>query len=52
MPRQRKKVYILDRFEEKSALDIALELKISKRTVENLLLTGRKQVRQYVQNCV
>ena len=52
MPRQRKKVYMLDRFEEKTAFEIALELNISKRTVENLLLTGRKQVRQYIQNCV
>lgn len=52
MPKQRKHVYMLDRFEEMSALEIATALNISKRTVENHLLTGRKQVRQYIQRCV
>jgi len=36
------------RFEEMSAIEIAQEMNISRRTVEGHILLGRKQVRQYI----
>lgn len=49
---QRKKVYVLSRFEEKNALEISEELQLSKRTVENHLLLGRKIMRSYIRECI
>ena len=45
-------VYSMSRFEGKSALEIAEELSIPKRTVEGYLLTGRKSVREYMRQCI
>lgn len=45
-------VYSMSRFEGKSALEIAEELSIPKRTVEGYLLTGRKVVREYMRQCI
>ena len=49
---QRKRVYVLSRFEEKTANEISEELQLSKRTVENHLLLGRKIMRSYIRQCI
>lgn len=52
MPKQRKLIYMMDRFEEKSADEIADILQIKKRTVESHLFMGRKTVRDYLRRCI
>lgn len=52
LPQQRKVVYTLSRFEEKSADDIARELNLSKRTVERHILLGRRDVRSFIKQCI
>ena len=49
---QRKTVYLLSRFEEKTTNEISQELQLSKRTVENHLLIGRKIMRAYIRQCI
>lgn len=51
-PTQRKTVYLLSRLQNKSTADIAKELNLSKRTVENHLMIGRKIMRTYIRQCV
>lgn len=51
-PRQRKRVYSMSRFEEKTLGEISEELQLSIRTVENHLLTGRKAMRDYIRMCI
>ena len=48
LPRQRRIIYRMCRFEDKGVSDIAAELSLSTRTVENHLRIGRREVRQYV----
>ena len=48
LPRQRRIIYVMSRYEEKSVEDIASELSLSFRTVENHLRIGRRDVRQYM----
>lgn len=52
LPPQRKTVYLMSRFEEKSVADIAATLHLSYRTVENHLFAGRKAVRAYMRQCI
>ncbi len=52
LPKQRKLIYYMDRFEEKSADEISCELKISKRTVESHLFSSRKTVRDFIRKCI
>ena len=52
LPEQRRKVYIMSRFQDKSAEDIAEELKLSRRTVENHLFISRKEVREFIRRCI
>lgn len=52
LPEQRRKVYIMSRFQDKSAEDIAEELNLSKRTVENHLFISRKEVREFIRQCI
>ena len=52
LPEQRRKVYIMSRFQDKSADDIAEELNLSKRTVENHLFISRKEVREFIRQCI
>lgn len=47
-----RRIYSLSRFKEKTASEIAEELNIPKRTVEGCLLTGRKVIREYMQQCI
>lgn len=49
---QRKSVYMLARYEEKSITEISDELNISIRTAESHLYTGRKIMRKYIRQCV
>ena len=52
LPFQRKIIYIKNRYEEKTSEEIAKELYLSKRTVEGHLLLARKQVREYIKQCI
>ena len=52
LPEQRRKIYIMSRFENKSSADIAAQLGISSRTVENHLFISRKEIREYIQKCI
>ena len=45
---QRRKVYTMNRFEEKSISEISTELKISPRTVEGHLFKSRREIRQFI----
>ena len=48
LPPQRRIIYVMSRFEEKTPADIAAELSLSNRTVENHLRLGRRDMRQYM----
>ncbi|MDR3652806.1 MAG: sigma-70 family RNA polymerase sigma factor [Paludibacter sp.] len=49
---KRKIVYSLCRYEEMTVTEISEKLNISRRTVENHLLTGRKIMREFIRECV
>ena len=52
LPEQQRKVYCMSRYEERTAEEIATTLNLSKRTVENHLCRGRKEVREYIRQCI
>lgn len=52
LPPQRRTIYALSRFEDKSVADISAALQLSVRTVENHLRIGRKEVREYIRQCI
>ena len=52
LPVQRRKVYEMNRFQGKSSEDIAEELNLSRRTVENHLFISRKEVREFIRQCI
>lgn len=52
LPPQRKKIYYMNRFMDMSAEDISMKLCLSKRTVENHLFIGRKEIREYIKQCI
>lgn len=52
LPQQRRKIYVMSRFEDKSVADISEELNLSRRTVENHLFISRKEVREYLKRCI
>lgn len=52
LPRQRRKVYELVRYEEKTVSYISSEMSLSIKTVENHLLLGRKYVRECLSKCI
>jgi RNA polymerase sigma-70 factor (ECF subfamily) len=52
MPQQRRTIYMMRRFDEKSAKEISEELNISRRTVENHLYIGMNEMRDYIKACI
>lgn len=48
MPNQRRIIYCMTRYEDMAIDDIAAQLNLSNRTVENHLRLGRKDVRAYI----
>lgn len=52
LPPQRRIIYKMSRFENKSLNDISEELQLSRRTVENHLFIGRKEMREYLKDCI
>lgn len=52
LPNKRRMVYMLSRYEDKPIADIAAEMGIALRTAENHLRMGRKEVREYIRQCI
>ena len=52
MPEQRRLVYAMNRFEAKTSTEIAEEMNLSRRTVENHLFLGRREMREFFKNCI
>lgn len=52
LPPQRCAIYRLSRYEAMSTEEIADRMQLSKRTVENHLCIGRKEVRDYLRRCM
>ncbi len=52
LPTKRRMVYMLSRYEDKTIVDIAEEMGIALRTAENHLRMGRKEVREYIRQCI
>lgn len=51
LSRQRRTAYILSRFEGKSAADIAEIMGLSRRTAENHIFIGKKEVKESLKKC-
>lgn len=52
LPEQRRKIYAMRRFEGLSSKEIGMRLSLSHRTVENHLLVGMRQMREYLKACI
>ncbi|WP_300700214.1 sigma-70 family RNA polymerase sigma factor [Bacteroides sp.] len=52
LPLRRREVYVMSRFEDKSIQEISSELNLSFRTIENHLFTGRKEIREFIAQCI
>lgn len=49
---QRRKVYMMTRFENKTLPEVSQILNLSSRTVENHLFASRKMIREYIRQCI
>lgn len=52
LPAQRRKIYAMSRFADKSTPEISAILNLSQRTVENHLFISRKEIREYIKKCI
>lgn len=52
LPEKRRKVYMLNRYDDMSVDDIAATMNISQRTAETHLFIGRKTVREELRKCM
>ena len=52
LPPQRRTIYAMSRFRDKSVSEISTELNLSHRTVENHLRIGRREIREYISQCI
>lgn len=52
LPTQRRTIYSMSRFEDKTISDISQELNLSHRTVENHLFISRKEMREFIKQCI
>lgn len=52
LPIQRKRIYYMSRFMDMSVDEISEKLSLSRRTVDNHLFIGRKEVREYIKKCI
>ena len=52
LPMQRRKIYVMSRFRHKPSAYISACLGLSVRTVENHLFVSRKEIREYIQQCI
>lgn len=52
LPLQRRRIYNMSRFEDKTIEEISEELNLSRRTVENHLFISRKEMRSYMKQCI
>lgn len=50
--KQQKRVYIMIRYEHKSPVEVAQQLNLKIRTVENHLFSGRKEIRTFIRKCI
>ncbi|WP_321332406.1 sigma-70 family RNA polymerase sigma factor [uncultured Bacteroides sp.] len=51
-PTQRKIIYSLSRFDNETTDEISEKMNLSRRTIENHLLLGRKCMRAYIRKCI
>ena len=52
MPDQRRLIYTLSRFDDTPSSEIADQLNLSRRTVENHLFISRREMREFFRNCI
>lgn len=52
LPTQRRKIYAMSRFKNQTASKISTLLNLSQRTVENHLFISRKEIREYIKQCI
>lgn len=52
LPAQRRKIYAMSRYQDRSVADISARLDLSPRTVENHLRIGRGEMRRYIKQCI
>ena len=52
LPAQRRKIYVMSSFKHIASADISACLGLSVRTVENHLFISRKEIREYIQQCI
>lgn len=52
LPSRRRIIYIMTRFDGKTVPEISAELNLSRRTVENHLCIGRREIRSYIEQCI
>ena len=52
LPAQRRKIYVMSCLKNISSADISACLGLSVRTVENHLFISRKEIREYIQQCI